>query len=119
MDDLVPELDHHPDASHNQAHLVRLQHLRRPPACSRAGGKMHSRAQWRQERKKAPFWILTILIFLAQKMRAYQKKHMLKRMPSLLEMLGFALFLPSFLAGPTMEMSDYLDFISGDMFKVK
>lgn len=49
-------------------------------------------------------------------MRDYQRKHAVKRLPSLLEFLGFAFFFPSFLAGPTMEMSDYLAFIDGSMF---
>ncbi|ELR25469.1 Membranebound O-acyltransferase domain containing protein 2, putative [Acanthamoeba castellanii str. Neff] len=51
-----------------------------------------------------------------EKMRDYQKRHAVKRMPSLLEYLGFAFFFPSFLAGPTMEMSDYLAFINGDIW---
>jgi lysophospholipid acyltransferase len=52
-----------------------------------------------------------------QKMRDYQKRHAVKRMPSLLEYFGFAFFFPSFLAGPTMEMDDYIAYINGDMFK--
>lgn len=50
-------------------------------------------------------------------MRDYQRKHTVKRLPSLLEFIGYAFFFPSFLAGPTMEMSDYLAFIGGSMFK--
>ncbi|KAF2076730.1 hypothetical protein CYY_001987 [Polysphondylium violaceum] len=45
-----------------------------------------------------------------------QKKRSIKKLPSLLEYFGFVYFFPTFLAGPTIEITDYLNFTSGAMF---
>ncbi|EGC40111.1 hypothetical protein DICPUDRAFT_52171 [Dictyostelium purpureum] len=46
-----------------------------------------------------------------------QKRRSIKKLPNLLEFFGFVYFFPTFLAGPTIEITDYLDYTSGKMFK--
>ncbi|EGG17545.1 membrane bound O-acyl transferase family protein [Cavenderia fasciculata] len=48
-----------------------------------------------------------------------QAKKAIKTLPSLLEFFGFVYFFPTFLAGPTIEISDYLKFTSLEMFTDK
>ncbi|KAM9989345.1 hypothetical protein ACTFIY_005386 [Dictyostelium cf. discoideum] len=48
-----------------------------------------------------------------------QKRRSIKKLPTLLEFFGFVYFFPTFLAGPTMEITDYLDYTSGKMFQVR
>ncbi|KYQ90954.1 60S ribosomal protein L5 [Tieghemostelium lacteum] len=47
---------------------------------------------------------------------ADQKRRAISKIPSLLEYYGFVYFFPTFLAGPTIEISDYLGWTSLAMF---
>lgn len=49
----------------------------------------------------------------------HEKEAAIKEVPSLLEFFGFVYFFPSFLAGPAIEIREYLDYISMDMFQNK
>jgi lysophospholipid acyltransferase len=51
-------------------------------------------------------------------MNAYQKAHYIERLPNLLEFMGFVYFMPTFLAGPCIEIRDYLAFADRSLFKV-
>ncbi len=62
---------------------------------------------------------LTLFSLFPQKMRPYQKEHLIEKLPSLLEWYGYVYFFPSLLAGPAVEMRDYNNYISGAMFKVR
>eukprot|EP00003_Mantamonas_plastica_P006565 TRINITY_DN1538_c0_g1_i1.p2 TRINITY_DN1538_c0_g1~~TRINITY_DN1538_c0_g1_i1.p2 ORF type:complete len:458 (+),score=121.13 TRINITY_DN1538_c0_g1_i1:636-2009(+) len=45
-----------------------------------------------------------------------QKKQAIKEMPSLLEFYSFIYFFGTYMAGPAVDIKDYLDYINGDMF---
>ncbi len=62
--------------------------------------------------------LFDIIFTVPQKMRPYQKEHLIEKLPSLLEWYGYVYFFPSLLAGPAIEMRDYKNYISGAMFKV-
>ncbi|GAM22032.1 hypothetical protein SAMD00019534_052070 [Acytostelium subglobosum LB1] len=47
---------------------------------------------------------------------ADEKKRSIKKIPTLLEFYGFVYYFPTFLAGPTIEIGDYLRYTSGEMF---
>lgn len=55
------------------------------------------------------------IYFFTQKMRPFQKEHLIEKLPSLLEFYGFVYFFPSFLAGPAVEIRDYLRFVEGTL----
>eukprot|EP01116_Phalansterium_solitarium_P011443 TRINITY_DN27123_c0_g1_i1.p1 TRINITY_DN27123_c0_g1~~TRINITY_DN27123_c0_g1_i1.p1 ORF type:complete len:475 (+),score=132.32 TRINITY_DN27123_c0_g1_i1:217-1641(+) len=45
-----------------------------------------------------------------------QQERAIKQLPGLLEFYGFVFFLPSYMAGPSMEITEYQNYISGAMF---
>ncbi|EFA78146.1 membrane bound O-acyl transferase family protein [Heterostelium album PN500] len=53
----------------------------------------------------------------ATELTSDQQRRSIKKVPSLLEFFGFIYFFPTFLAGPTIEIGDYLRYTSGLMFK--
>lgn len=48
----------------------------------------------------------------------YQKEHMLKELPSLIDYAGYVLFFPSLFAGPSFDFTDYKQWIDTSMFDV-
>lgn len=57
-------------------------------------------------------WFLIAIIFVSvQNLSTYQQTHKLHRMPNLLEYLSYVFASGNLLAGPTFELSDYLDYI--------
>jgi len=64
-------------------------------------------------------FLITLADDSLQKMRPFQKEHMIEKLPSLLEFFGFVYFFPSFLAGPAIEIKDYLRFIDGTLVPEK
>jgi lysophospholipid acyltransferase len=51
------------------------------------------------------------------RMSSFQKEHMIGRLPTMLEFLGYVYFFPGFLAGPAILFSEYRAFVNGSMFK--
>lgn len=51
------------------------------------------------------------------KLTAEQQKSAITKLPSLLEFYGWVYFFPTLLAGPAIEISDYLNYINLSMFK--
>ena len=64
-------------------------------------------------------FLITLADDSLQKMRPFQKEHMIEKLPSLLEFFGFVYFFPSFLAGPAIEIKDYLRFVDGTLIPEK
>ncbi|KAL6071178.1 Lysophospholipid acyltransferase [Balamuthia mandrillaris] len=52
-----------------------------------------------------------------EKLHPYQREHMISKLPSLLEYFGWVFFFPTFLAGPSIELTEYLRFVDGSVFK--
>eukprot|EP01112_Ceratiomyxa_fruticulosa_P016203 TRINITY_DN4860_c0_g1_i3.p1 TRINITY_DN4860_c0_g1~~TRINITY_DN4860_c0_g1_i3.p1 ORF type:complete len:484 (-),score=92.90 TRINITY_DN4860_c0_g1_i3:100-1551(-) len=54
-----------------------------------------------------------------EKLNDEMKRRSVKKLPTLLEFYGFVYFFPTFLAGPPMEITDYLNFINMTAFNDK